>query len=191
MNKTYSRMSSIFENKGITTIELIVVISIIGILAAAAVNSYSNSITNKRLESAANQIYADLKLAKSEAKAKNKTIFVSFKGTGKNWCYGINEETACNCKKPDSCLLNESEKIYNSVAFKDINLQKARFAGGGSSTAFDPKRGFAVGNGVKNGTIWLKADNDNQLAVIVNRLGRVRFCSPQLAGYSKSCPTPP
>lgn len=70
-------------------------------------------------------------------------------------------------------------------------MQKARFAGGTDYTAFDPVKGFAQKNGVKNGTVWLKSSNDDQLAVVLNRVGRVRLCSPTLSKYTKQCPKAP
>lgn len=140
---------------------------------------------------AAEHIANDLKLAKSEAKTRNKNIYVSFSDPGENWCYGINEDSPCDCTQADQCKLRGVNKVFNNNNFRNIQLQKARFAGGGSSTAFDPKRGFATGNGSKNGTIWLKNTIGEQIAVIINRLGRIRFCSPTLGGYSHQCPTPP
>jgi len=160
-------------------------------MAGGAISSYYNHISNQRLENAANQIFADLKQAKSEALKQKKTIFVSFKGENKNWCYGINEDLPCDCTKKDVCLLKGSERIISNNNFEGIELQSARFAGDSTSTAFDPNRGFAIGNGVKNGTIWLKAKNDSQVAIIINRIGRVRFCSKDLNGFSTNCPRMP
>jgi len=184
-------MKSISKLKGYSFIEVIIILGIIGIIASIAISSYSNSISTTHLKNTANQIYSDLKLAKSEALKQNKTIFVSFSGNNTNWCYGVNEDSPCNCNEKNSCQLYDVEKVVSSDELNNIQLQKAKFAGGGTSTAFDPNRGFAIGNGVRNGSIWLKANNDNQVAIIINRMGRVRYCSPQLAGYSKSCPTPP
>jgi len=179
------------RNAGFTLLESLIVLSIFITLAAIASSAYHNFISNQRLETAANQIYADLKLARSEAIKQNKTLFVSFVSGATQWCYGINENTTCDCTENGACLVKGVERNTSASEFEGIQLQSANFAGGGSSTAFGHKRGFAVGNGVKNGTIWLKARNGAQVAIIISRVGRIRFCSIDLTGYPKNCPTPP
>ncbi len=179
------------KNAGFTLLETLITLSILMILASSVLSSYSHNLANQRLENAANQIYTDLKIAKSEAMKQSKNIFVSFQRKDDTWCYGINENTQCDCNKKNNCTLNSIENVTFGDEFEGITLQKARFAGGGSSTAFDPKRGFAIGKGVKNGTIWLQSKNNSQIAIIINRIGRVRFCSKDLAGYSTKCPKPP
>ncbi|MDX1811283.1 MAG: GspH/FimT family protein [Gammaproteobacteria bacterium] len=190
MNKK-QKFHKLASDSGLTLLESLIILSIIAILAAIATASYSHFILNTRLENAANEIFTDLKLAKSQAFKQKKKIYVAFKGTGKNWCYGINEESACNCNAPATCKVNNVEMVKTGQSFNGIELLSAKFAGGGSTTGFDPNRGFAQVDGVKNGTIWLKASNDAKIAVIINRLGRVRFCSPTLPGYSRNCPKLP
>jgi len=176
---------------GFTLLESLISLSIFAAFASIAISSYHDMILNQRLESAATQIYNDLSVAKSEAIKQNKKIHVSFSQQNHGWCYGINEEKQCDCNKANDCRLNAIETVFKGDEFKGIMLQKARFAGGGSSTVFDPRKGFAIGKGVKNGSIWLKAENDSQMAVIINRLGRIRFCSKDLDRYSKQCPKLP
>jgi type IV fimbrial biogenesis protein FimT len=53
--------------RGITLVETLVVISILGILAAIAVPSFKATIERNRREAYANQIFEDLALARSEA----------------------------------------------------------------------------------------------------------------------------
>ena len=179
------------RDSGFTLLESLITLAVFSLIAAAATSSYHNFISNKRLENAATQIYTDLKLARSEAMKQKQNIFVSFSQKNGNWCYGLNENAPCNCMKLDDCHLKGNEKVVRGDSFQDIELQQARFAGKSTSTAFEPTRGFASGNGVKNGTIWLKANNDSQIAIIINRVGRVRFCSEDLGAYAGKCPKPP
>lgn len=179
------------KQKGLTLLELLVALAIIGILTGSASVFMHDFVATKRLESAAERIYSDLKLAQSEAGVRNDHIYVSFDANGGNWCYGLSKGAQCDCTQANSCQLNGNSSVVDHNEFKGIVMQRARFAGGTSYTAFDPKRGYAQAGTVKNGTVWLKSESDDQLAVIVNRLGRVRFCSPTLSKYSSQCPAVP
>lgn len=180
--------------KAFTLIELLVTLAIVGIVTVWASISLFNFIEQQRLEGAANQIFSDLKLAQSEALKQGKTVFVNFESDGDSWCYGMSMEAPCNCSETNnSCQIDEEEWITDNEQFKGIVLQKAGFAGGGSNnnfTAFDPKDGFAQAGSVKNGSIWLRSSKD-QMAVIVNRLGRIRFCSPTIGKYKGKCTKAP
>jgi len=70
--------------RGITLVETLVVISILGILAAIAVPSFKATIERNRREAYANQIFEDLALARSEAIKRGVPVTVcpSTNGTG-------------------------------------------------------------------------------------------------------------
>lgn len=177
-------------SEGLTYLELVIVLTVLCIFLGAASISISQLIAKTRLESAAQTIYSDLRFAQSESLNHNKTIFVSFIHENEKWCYGFSENKSCDCTKANECKIGDNEKVVTHETFKGVEIQKSRFAGNKNYTAFSPRNGFAVANGAKNGTIWLKKD-DMQIAVIVNRLGRVRFCSPTLTEYSQQCPKAP
>lgn len=178
-------------NKGLSLLELMVVLAIVSIIAGYGFISFGGILEKQKLKSAGEIIFADLRLAQSEAIKRNKAVFVSFKRQNTNWCYGISVGKECDCGDPTECMVDTVRKVTTSDKFSGINLQKAKFAGNTTYTAFDPVNGFAKASGVKNGSIWLKSKDGTQLAIIVNRLGRVRFCSPTLSEYSNICPTPP
>ncbi len=179
------------QAKGFSLLELMVALSIISILVGATGIWFHDVISLQRLEGAANRLYTDLRLAQSEAVKRNTTVFVSFNAGENDWCYGINLDGSCDCSKANSCRIDGKERTVSSKNFKGVVMQKARFAGGTRYTAFEPSRGFAQAGSTKNGTVWLKSSTDKQLAVIVNRMGRVRFCSPNLEKYTKQCPKAP
>ncbi len=179
------------QNQGLSLLELIVALSILAIVLAYSGASFSGFLDRQRLKAAGETIFSDLRLAQSEAIKRNEKIFVTFKKRDKNWCYGSNLGSACDCFEENQCKIEGVTQVVNGDQFKNINLQKARFSGNRDFTAFDPIKGFALAGGVKNGTIWLQSQDETQLAIIVNRMGRVRFCSPTLIEYPNKCPKPP
>ncbi len=70
-------------NKGITLLELLVVISIVGILAAFALPAFDNQIKNSRLKSAANQLLSAYGIARSEA--INRNVQTRIDGDSSGW----------------------------------------------------------------------------------------------------------
>ncbi|HEX5470478.1 MAG TPA: prepilin-type N-terminal cleavage/methylation domain-containing protein, partial [Lacipirellulaceae bacterium] len=59
-------------------IELVVVVMIMGILAAVAVPSFYDSLLFHRVESAARRVKSDLELARAQARLTSATISVKF-----------------------------------------------------------------------------------------------------------------
>jgi len=180
-----------YSNKGVTLIELLIALSIVVIIAGYSITSFSSYMERQKLKAAGETIFADLRLAQSESIKRNRTVYLDFETYEGGWCYGVNVGSECSCSTESNCQIDNVDKVKSSERFEGITLQRARFAGNNDYTAFNPVKGFAQADGVRNGTIWLQSNDGTQLAVIVNRLGRVRFCSPTLPGYSNQCPTAP
>ena len=72
------------RSNGFNLVELVVVIAIIGILAAIAVPSFTNTVTSMRTKAAASDLYMALIKARSEAVKRNAKVTLAVVD-GKGW----------------------------------------------------------------------------------------------------------
>jgi len=70
-----------YRERGFTLVELMIVIVVIGILAAIAAPNYQSFMAQRRLNGAARQIMSDLMAARMQAVSQNRSIKVSFPTT--------------------------------------------------------------------------------------------------------------
>lgn len=168
------------RQKGVTLIEAMVVIAVLGILLSVGVPAMNTFVEKNRLKDAAETITNDLHYARSESIKRNKDIFVSFTTDGTtNWCYGLRETSACDCTvtigDANACVLNVAGtpvlKTTASSEFSAIKLTQTTFTG--SNASFNPIRGTA-----NAGSVIVKSVSGKELRVTMSTLGRVRVCSP-------------
>jgi prepilin-type N-terminal cleavage/methylation domain-containing protein len=87
------------NNKGITLIELIIVISVIGVLVIALGFSFQGWMGSYKVESQIKEIYVDLMNARARAMQRNRSHFVSFNNSTS---YSIYEDDSDGTNKvPD------------------------------------------------------------------------------------------
>ncbi len=178
---------------GVSLVEVIVVVTIAGILASIAFPSFTEMFARSRLRGAAESLRSDLNLARSEAQKRNQTIIMNFDvGGDGSWCYGIRANTNCNCRETDPpsssyCTLDTDAAgvavptNVSSTRYRGIRLDAVPFGG---NLSFSPVRPSLAA-----GSATLVSDNITaSIRVVVSGFGRIRFCSPSgsLSGYS-SC----
>ena len=73
------------RRSGYTVVELLVVVGIIGMMAAAAAPSFVKQIPNRRLDRASWQVYMDLQQARTLAVSENVSVEVSFNTAQKQY----------------------------------------------------------------------------------------------------------
>ncbi len=94
------RMSSHSNNKGVTLLELMIVVLVITILAMFIVPSFAGFFAKSRVSSTADQLYSDLQFAKAESLRRSSQIAVIQQDGGweKGWCVATGFQNGQTCK---------------------------------------------------------------------------------------------
>ena len=175
------------KNTGFTLLETMIVVAIIGILAAMAVPSFSDQMQQQRVEGAVEGLVSALQNAKAEAIKSNASLGIVFTPVTLNadlstWCYGMMAAGAatCDCTAAD-CV---SGSVVQSSDFKGVTVNFNTSA----SRVFNPLRGTGT-----SGTVEFSAGNNKTLGVTTTMLGRIRICkdaTSTIGSYSDSgaCP---
>lgn len=159
---------------GFTLIEALVVIAIIGILAALGVPSFQDMLERNRLKQVVESLKSDLQFARSEAIKHSEDVIVSRKtGDAGSWCYGLARKSppskdSCDCEETDPDDADYCDiKIVSGANFGSTNMNSAS-----GNSSFDFRRGTIGNNGVTFSTDKYGA------RVVFSAVGRVRVCSP-------------
>ncbi|MCF6217269.1 MAG: GspH/FimT family protein [Gammaproteobacteria bacterium] len=112
------------KERGITLTELVIVIGIIAVIAAASAPAFSHIIDKQRLQGAADSFYADLQLTRSEAIKRHAPITLSVTlSEDRSWCYAQSDSGHCNCTVVAECSLdNIPSRVTSSTRFKEVTL---------------------------------------------------------------------
>lgn len=178
--------SARLNGRGFTLLELLVTLAILSIVLGAGVPAMLDVARTARLQGAAQESYALLQYARSDALRSGTDRFVVWTQDGGNWCAVVSTTNDCNCLTTD-CSIDGVLRQQSSADFTGVALANAAFTGG-SYTRFDALRGLAEGNA---GTVTYQIQDDGvvdgELRVIVSVLGRLRYCQTGDIGGHPAC----
>ena len=159
---SYSNLSMKFstanKNSGVTLIELMIVIVIVGIIAGLAVPQYGSLISRKALLSESYRITSLLKLARSESRARGTLVTVARLDTGWGGQLAVTEVVATG----------DDEEIKISAGRGNLSVD-ASFDE--ETITFNP-RGW-VQAAFTIGICSSATDNTNGRLISVNRVGKI------------------
>lgn len=138
------------KNDGVTLVELVVVITIIGILAVALGFSFQGWLGGYKIEKQTKEMYVDLMNGRARAMQRNRAHFVTLATTQ----YTIYEDTNPD-PDGDGNLQTASDSPLPALTKEAEELRgyKLNWTGSGTTITFDT-RGLAS----PNGSLWLDTD---------------------------------
>tara|TARA_Y100000590_G_scaffold65031_1_gene70224 strand:- start:107 stop:604 length:498 start_codon:yes stop_codon:yes gene_type:complete len=142
-------------SKGFSLIELIVIMTLLGILAALASTRIKDISVNVRVSAATNQITSDIELIKETALANHENMSITYNLEQNNYTIRKNGSIMTDYPGSDSGIINLSEGMFSGVDITQVNIN------GSNVINFDK-----WGNVLNNGTITL---NQNHI-ISVNKL---------------------
>ena len=169
---------------GITLIEAMVTLAILGILASVAAPSFKDLLLNLKLTGAAADFHSKVSWARTQAVQVGRPVTVQVSKLASGSCYAIFTgspaecgcaATATSCVAPSTQWLRETFAADSGVA---IDTPSAT-----GQMTFDPVRGT---NSPTMTTIFT-ASNGKSIRQITNVMGRTRSCSPSNIGGLPAC----
>jgi type IV fimbrial biogenesis protein FimT len=144
------------EQRGFSLLEMMIVVVIIGVLAAIGMPAYSTWKQQQAVSNAASSLLAHLKQARSLAVAENRSVSITFSSTA----YTFDADTAISPAPP--CGPCRNEAIDYSQFSTKLSISP-------TTTRTFKSRGTA-----NSGTMTLSASGNSE-AITVNIIGRARL----------------
>lgn len=160
------------RSRGLTLLEMLLVVTVAGILLAVAGPSFREHLRNTRLMGAANELLAHLRWTHTESVKRNVRLHIKLTQTGNGWCYGISDSGACDCTQANACTVAGQGYNFPSTHYPGVALQTNT---PNALLTFEPKRGT-----VNAGTLFFTGEHGKALNLVVYGFGRQRFrlCTP-------------
>ncbi|UXY14223.1 GspH/FimT family pseudopilin [Chitiniphilus purpureus] len=167
-----------YRNRGFTLVEALLVVAILGIIAAIALPSFADLMDRKRVESAAVEFKSLVSFAKSESIKRNADVFILATTTG-SWV--IRASSAASCSAGAACDLRSMTPTQHPKITLAIST-------GLDGTAFSAIRMLpAFAGGVTATQTATFGKSPYQLSVQITAAGITRICvptgQPALGGY--------
>ena len=109
-------------SKGFSLIELIVIMTLLGILAALASTRIKDISVNVRVSAATNQITSDIELIKETALAKHENMSITYNQEQNNYIIRKNGSVMTDYPGSDSGIINLSEGMFSGVDITQVSI---------------------------------------------------------------------
>ena len=166
-------------HKGVTFLELLVTIAIIGILAAIAVPYYGDYIERQRWVGAAEAVYGQMQQAKRLAISNNKTVyFIAATESGGDWCVTYSEDPSSACTNG----FVTSSAANPAVSISGVNYPNMTLSA--KSSSWPVKIGFVMpGLGISTAETMVITSSLGDIEVEAAAGMNVRICSDDYGRY--------
>ncbi len=150
------------RTRGLTLLELAVVMAVLVILAALAVPSLGARLERQRVQGAAEALAADLAEARFEAARRSVPLFVEA-STGAEWCWAIATRAGCPCGDPQASAC----QLHGALAKEHKGVRLVE----GLAVRMDPAGTVPVAQAAA-----METSRGDRLRIEVAPTGRSRVC---------------
>ncbi|MGF1784685.1 prepilin-type N-terminal cleavage/methylation domain-containing protein [Photobacterium swingsii] len=176
------------KNQGITLLELLFTVAIIGIILASSVPSFETLVVNNQIKAKSEELFRFVRLAKYEAVKRNKKVEVYYDSTSPGYyCLGmrgVGENITCSNQSHTYSLLKINDDIKFKVKTVDGQGNIADISNG-ALFSFSPQTGKSSAN--KRVLFQSNTDTNVVSGVRVTNVGLVNPCSDQAWGGKMQC----
>lgn len=164
---------------GFTLLELVIALTIVGMLGAMALPSFASLVARQRLHAIAYHLQADLTLARQEAGKRAQPVHLGFQ-PGTQWCYVLSVGIGIDCRQARVAPGNGVIKVVHAADHPGVLLLEAQ------AMALDSRNGASL---TGEGHARFASSEGQQLQVRLGQLGRASVCAPaaKVAGIA-ACP---
>ena len=168
-----------YRNHGLTVIELMVVVALVGVLIALAAPSMRSLMSAQRVASINAELVTDLQFARSEAARRNRDVHVRFRAADN--CYVLYVDNAaggsCNCSLTPgvNVCTGGREEIKTVQVPLATGVALSASSATGQIIRFERVSGTSLPDDF---TVSVTGELRGQLRTQVNPAGRPIVCSP-------------
>ena len=151
-------------------------VAILAIVVSFAVPSFARAIEKRNTIGAAEALYSQIQLARSESIARSRPVFMNIVG-GADWAVGFGSDQNCDpldnnpaCTLPDLEGNNAITHLLKSVDVGNVSVTTTA-----NQLAFMPQRGMVNGATIN---IASQGNVGYVITLSVSMLGQVSLCSP-------------
>jgi len=156
---------------GFTLIEAIVIILVLGILAAVAIPAFSHFGPDMRLKGAVRDLKSNMELSRLRAIRQNANVVLAF-DTGNN-SYTVFVDNGAGGGVANDWTQNGSEVVLKTVSLpSDVTMYEVSFSFGTSQCGFN-SRGLPASQRI--GHVYMRNSKNNYRGISTSMVGHVRI----------------
>lgn len=171
-----------FARQGFTLIELMVTVSVLGVLLAVAAPAFSDLMNKRRVAAAAAELASDLAYARSESVLRNEKTIVRFNSNRNMTCYTVAIWAFlgnCDCT---SGAGSACRRLFKEMKTTQLQLPTGvslavddQIRDSFNTVSFDPPLSRSMPGPA---SVRVIGNRGYQLEVQISAIGRVVTCSP-------------